>query len=616
MAPGNLCYRCGTSISPSDRFCRSCGAPLSTAGQPYVVPPGWTGAPAPPMTSTPPPEFGIAPPQGIPGGFPGPTTPTWSSMPASFSPNTAGRQYDRPFDAVDLAHRIRSLLNRSDLELTESGEPEDLFVQIRRRGPGRFGDRFGDFIGGGNTVICVRIQPMGATTLVSVGQINKTKRTELREPAGGATLNWITSIPGSDWRQPVVGHIWQIVDAYAQSLREGARSDWAGGPPRQAVQPRMFGGRDEERRRIESSLQGALRARPEHLLLIGPPGIGKSSLLRKTEEMAHGLGCLGIRREVPSSTDSVMAFSDFMIRTTQDALRHYLPPGQAALDAVSSFWIEHELSVPFPGWGAISVRRRARYDAFDPEHTVSYLEKLWHQAERQGIRGFVFLFDDADGLSRVPGGWAFLRGISNRIAEHGVRHLIVAAVRSQEALDGPASGSVPDRFFSPIPLHLMTPEETASTFNLVLTTSNLSAMPSTVERVHVLTGGHPYGVHTLSFHAARAAIEHGTGDVTPQIIEEIIPKALRELGDQIYRPLLESLTPEERAAIQSIANTKRTTTRRAGSVKSRTRKPSAQKLVLENLVQRGILVRTAENSYAIRGELIQRYVQSRSLPAQ
>ncbi len=59
-----LCSRCGTESQPDNKFCKSCGAPLSAAGAPPAGPP-----PPPSATAYTAPPMGGGPPQGTPPGM-------------------------------------------------------------------------------------------------------------------------------------------------------------------------------------------------------------------------------------------------------------------------------------------------------------------------------------------------------------------------------------------------------------------------------------------------------------------------------------------------------------------------------------------------------------------
>jgi AAA ATPase domain len=445
-----------------------------------------------------------------------------------------------------------------------------------------------------------------------VGQVRRSSRVDPRQSANAGTLHWIEPVGPSDWRRVVIEEIWRITESYARAARQGATAGWAGGPPRQAVSPRVFGGRSRELERVEAAVQGALRSRPDHLLVTGPPGVGKSSFLRKAEEKVVQTGCLAIRREIPSSVESVPALSDFLMRAVQDALRRHLPSGQVAVDALSTFWIEHEFVLPLPGLGgSLGIKRRARYDAFDPDHFSEYLERFWRQAERRGIRGLVFLLDDADALSKVSGSWAFLRGVSTRLTEHGARHLFVLAARAGDAAGETATVGAPDRFFTVLPLRPMTREETGSAVERVLKVSELSATPATVTRIYGLSGGHPYGVQTVSYHAARAAVRQGRSEVTPDLVDEIVPQASRELEDQIFRPLSGALSVSERNLVRQLARTGRGTSGRRASTRSGARRPSRESVTARALLERGLLVQDESGHLALRGELMTEYFRSR-----
>jgi hypothetical protein len=129
MAVRNQCVRCGIPIDASDRFCRTCGLPLLPS-----TPPAGTLEHANGLGASVGPFGGPDPDGSVPAGTIQPGSegsPTASDgFWASPSYALATRRFDRPFDP---AQSIRTQLVRADLELVESGEPEDLFLDLRRR---------------------------------------------------------------------------------------------------------------------------------------------------------------------------------------------------------------------------------------------------------------------------------------------------------------------------------------------------------------------------------------------------------------------------------------------------------------------------------------------------
>ena len=60
--------------------------------------------------------------------------------------------------------------------------------------------------------------------------------------------------------------------------------------PQSGWEPRVFGGREEEVSLFKSNLENAISVRPNHLVVLGEWGIGKTSLLKQFKRMAQEQG--------------------------------------------------------------------------------------------------------------------------------------------------------------------------------------------------------------------------------------------------------------------------------------------------------------------------------------
>jgi AAA+ ATPase superfamily predicted ATPase len=84
--------------------------------------------------------------------------------------------------------------------------------------------------------------------------------------------------------------------------------------PGKPVDPQYFGGREKELKTFEQYLQYSVSGNPHNLAILGERGIGKSSLLRKFDQIAaEERDCIVVRRELDSSIDSLSSLVIFML---------------------------------------------------------------------------------------------------------------------------------------------------------------------------------------------------------------------------------------------------------------------------------------------------------------
>lgn len=85
--------------------------------------------------------------------------------------------------------------------------------------------------------------------------------------------------------------------------------------PGQAVDPQFFAGRAKEIKRFLSYLNSAKYGNPMNLAVLGERGIGKSSLLRKYENLAKEQKSIVIRLDLDGTFDSINTLISVILTT-------------------------------------------------------------------------------------------------------------------------------------------------------------------------------------------------------------------------------------------------------------------------------------------------------------
>ena len=84
--------------------------------------------------------------------------------------------------------------------------------------------------------------------------------------------------------------------------------------PGKPVDPEYFGGREKELETFRQYLRYSIEGNPHNLAILGERGIGKSSLLRKFQQIASDEnGCIVVRRELDVSVDSLSSLTLFLL---------------------------------------------------------------------------------------------------------------------------------------------------------------------------------------------------------------------------------------------------------------------------------------------------------------
>jgi hypothetical protein len=156
--------------------------------------------------------------------------------------------------------------------------------------------------------------------------------------------------------------------------------------------------------------------------------------------------------------------------------------------------------------------------------------------------------------------------------------------------------------------------ETGAMMASSLRYSGLEANPDSIEEVQVLTGGHPYAIQLVGFHAAKLAKEAGNSTIGSTEIRGAVPRALDRLEDQLFRPAFESATEDFRLALTALAHTEEPISPASFGVRvsGRTEIPPSQ--LLKDMEERGLVMRRSDGRFAICGQIFADYVKQRTRP--
>lgn len=186
--------------------------------------------------------------------------------------------------------------------------------------------------------------------------------------------------------------------------------------PNGMVAPGMFAGRAEEIRAIEQCLFQAKHGNPQHFLIEGERGIGKSSLFYLVSITASG--------RIPMADGAKMTFLAIsvdlggvhtqieIIRTVARGLRDALGERDVLTENVKRIWEW------LTNWEVLGVRYHRDVEDVDPLEAVDELViKLSETCSllREEVDGVLILIDEADRPSEEAGLGEFLKTFTERL---------------------------------------------------------------------------------------------------------------------------------------------------------------------------------------------------------
>jgi Cdc6-like AAA superfamily ATPase len=196
--------------------------------------------------------------------------------------------------------------------------------------------------------------------------------------------------------------------------------------PGNIVRPGMFAGRYEEIETIEKSLFQTKHGNPQHLILTGERGIGKSSLMMFANYVASGEIKLNLQEDL-----------NFLVINIE------LQSGLSATDVVkllgkkfkSELNLKEELRAKatavwdfIKDWEVLGVKYNAKDSATDP---ITLVDELVDQfikfiKEAEGIDGIAILIDEADKADQKTQLGQILKLLTEKITRSDCNQILVA----------------------------------------------------------------------------------------------------------------------------------------------------------------------------------------------
>lgn len=311
------------------------------------------------------------------------------------------------------------------------------------------------------------------------------------------------------------------------------------------VTPGMFVGRVDEIDIIEKCFFQTRHGNPQHFLVQGERGIGKSSLLFIVEAIADGI----IPYQDSNTFNFLVVSVDLagshtqldIIRTIGRGLRHSLGNHQSAKAMAGDFWDW------LTNWEILGVKYNKPTDDIDPEvvadDLVGRLSKFC-EATKDTIDGVVILIDEADRPGVDAGLGEFLKLLTERLA----RRQCFSVVLGVAGLP-PILGKLRDshesspRLFETLLLEPLELEERKQVVRLGLEEANRKNAVKTeitdgaLEFLAELSEGYPHFVQQFAY----SAFEHDTDnlidddDVADSAFK--LGGALSQLGDKFFNEM-------------------------------------------------------------------------------
>ncbi|MDD5503158.1 MAG: AAA family ATPase [Candidatus Thermoplasmatota archaeon] len=316
--------------------------------------------------------------------------------------------------------------------------------------------------------------------------------------------------------------------------------------------PPYFSGRKREIEAFEMKLNALEDGTAQHMAIIGEWAIGKTSLLRKFEEIAAGHGLLTYYCVARFRGGEM--FSNIVSGISAEIQREF---GAGLLQKISKTVSLESLSLTLFG-----LKGELKFSSSDSAAFPfrEYIVHAWNEIKDKK-KGIVILIDDLDTVEDFKETMLALRAASMEVAQNARLMFVIAG--APVLFDKMYDAHAPlVRFFEPLQLSRLNNEEAKLALTQPLKETGKKIDEGLVTRLLKLCSGHPYYIQEFGYYLVEVSkgtritegdLELGFRRALNDVAIKIFDKRLSEIS-KTQQKVLSVLTPKKAISQKEIAD--------------------------------------------------------------
>ena len=367
---------------------------------------------------------------------------------------------------------------------------------------------------------------------------------------------------------------------------------------RTGILPSYFTGRENELNELEKIYNSTKMGVPGHLILYGPKGIGKTSLLLKFQEKITNLDDVYSVR-IPLIEGNFEDIYSLIIEKCSDTLDIN----------IGHFWEKiSSLGINIPFIGGVSVSREIPKTspavAFEKILNVIYDEL---GADNPVL---ILLFDDLQRIMSNDETMKILSILQNALVELNLKgkNIMFVATGSEDIfnkIQDKLDSAV--RIFEPYLIGPLSYGEVCDAINIPAEEQSVFFEEDVLNEIYELSNGIPYYMQILAY----SCFEENNDDykVTMVEFEKASEYALNILAQREFKSLFSKSTTEERKILCLMAESEETILSYS-YIKENANLNSEPSALLKNLVNKSMIIKPSRGKYKLKNNLFKLYLQN------
>ena len=367
---------------------------------------------------------------------------------------------------------------------------------------------------------------------------------------------------------------------------------------RTGILPSYFTGRENELNELKKIYNSTKMGVPGHLILYGPKGIGKTSLLLKFQEKITNLDDVYSVR-IPLIEGNFEDIYSLIIEKCSDTLDIN----------IGHFWEKiSSLGINIPFIGGVSVSREIPKTS--PAVAFEKMLNVIYDELDSDNPVLILLFDD---LQRIMGNDETMKILSilqNALVELNLKgkNIMFVATGSEDIFN-----KIQDKLDSAVrifELYLIGPlsyGEVCDAINIPAEEQSVAFEEDVLKEIYELSNGIPYYMQILAYSCFEA--NNDDDKVTMVEFEKASVYALNILAQREFKSLFSKSTTEERKILCLMAESDKTILSYS-HIKENANLNSEPSALLKNLVNKNMIIKPSRGKYKLKNNLFKLYLQN------
>ena len=384
---------------------------------------------------------------------------------------------------------------------------------------------------------------------------------------------------------------------------------------RTGILPSYFTGRENELNELKKIYNSTKMGVPGHLILYGPKGIGKTSLLLKFQENGpKGIGktslLLKFQEKITNLDDVYSVRIPLIGGNFEDIYSLIIEKCSDTLDInIGHFWEKiSSLGINIPFIGGVSVSREIPKTS--PAVAFEKILNVIYDELDSDNPVLILLFDD---LQRIMGNDETMKILSilqNALVELNLKgkNIMFVATGSEDIFN-----KIQDKLDSAVrifELYLIGPlsyGEVCDAINIPAEEQSVAFEEDVLKEIYELSNGIPYYMQILAY----SCFEENNDDdkVTMVEFEKASVYALNILAQREFKSLFSKSTTEERKILCLMAESDKTILSYS-HIKENANLNSEPSALLKNLVNKNMIIKPSRGKYKLKNNLFKLYLQN------